>query len=442
MSSEVRRLWGTVAAVSLIGCIVAWQFVAPAPPDRIVVALGAPQGSYLRYGQELVDQIGNAELEIELRQTAGSEENVSLLKAGEVDLAFVQGGILADGAADGLVALGSLFYEPLWIFHRADVTIRSLPDLAGLRVAVGEPGSGTRPVALALCLANGVGPDDAEWLEASAAESVSQLLAGTVDALFLVTSARSQSVRRLMLAQAHGIVLFDVERHLAYERTFRALRHVVLARGQLDLANDIPAHDVNLLAPVASLVAREDLHPALIPLLIESAQVVFGNGGVFAEPGEFPSPHYLDAPLSDHARRVYESGPSFLYEWFPFRMAAALSRLKIMLLPLLTLLFPLIKVGPPLYRWRIRSKIYRWYRLLRELERRADVAEDEEQRAAVAGDIATVEKEIAEVNVPPSYMDEFYNLRMHVDRMRHQLDRQARRVADSVSDRGPDERPA
>jgi len=416
-------MWGVVAAISLAGCIVAWQFVAPPPPDKVVLALGSPQGSYLPYGRELAEQVGRSDLAIELRQTAGSAENVALLRSGDVDLAFVQGGILDNEGSEGLISLGSLFYEPLWIFHRADVTIGSLSDLAGLRVAVGEPGSGTRPVAMALCLANGVGPDDAEWLQANAADSVSQLLAGTVDALFLVTSARSQAVRRLLLAQDRGIVLFDVERHLAYERTFRAMRHVVLARGQLDLENDVPSHDINLLAPVAGLVAREDLHPALIPLLLEAAEGVFGDGGVFAEPGEFPSPHYVDAPLSKHVRRAYESGASFIYEVLPFRWAATLSRLKIMLIPLLTLLFPLIKVAPPVYRWRIRSKIYRWYRLLRELERRADTAADEQQRVAVAADIAAVEKEIAEVNVPAAYMDEYYNLRMHVDRMRHRLER-------------------
>lgn len=423
---EARRLWAVVALISVTGCVVAWQFVAPPPPEHLILAAGGPQGSYLAFGKELAEQMSVHDLTIEIRETKGSGENLDLLAAGEVDLAFVQGGLVgaapAREAGDGLVALGSLFYEPLWIFHRSDVSLASLRDLAGLRVAVGLPGGGTRPVATALCLANGVGPNEAQWIEKPAAESVEDLLAGTVDVLFLVTSARSQTVRRLLTAQDAGVSLFDVKRHLAYERNFRALRHVVLAQGQLDFAGDVPDRDVDLIAPVAMLVADEDLHAALIPILIEAAESVFGRGGVFAAPGEFPSPHHVDLPLSKYARRAYESGPSFLYEVLPFRLAASLSRLAIMLLPLLTLLIPLLKLAPPLYRWRIRSKIYRWYRLIRELEVQAEAAGNAKERAAVKQAVAAIEDEIRQVSVPPSYMDEYYNLRMHMDRMRHGLE--------------------
>ena len=423
---EARRLWAVVALISVAGCVVAWQFVAPPPPERLILAAGGPQGSYLAFGKELAEQMSVHDLTIEIRETKGSGENLELLAAGEVDLAFVQGGLVgaapAREAGDGLVALGSLFYEPLWIFHRTDVTLDSLADLAGLRVAMGLPGGGTRPVAAALCLANGVRPNEAQWIEKSAAESVEDLLAGTVDVLFLITSARSQSVRRLLTAQDAGVSLFNVERHLAYERNFRSLRHVVLAQGQLDFAGNVPDHDVDLIAPVAMLVADEDLHAALIPILIQAAESVFGRGGVFAAPGEFPSPHYVDLPLSKYARRAYESGPSFLYEVLPFRLAASLSRLSIMLLPLLTLLIPLLKLAPPLYRWRIRSKIYRWYRLIRELEVQAEAAATAKERASVKEAVAAIEDEIRQVSVPPSYMDEYYNLRMHMDRMRQGLE--------------------
>ncbi|MFT7462086.1 MAG: TRAP transporter TAXI family solute receptor [Pseudohongiellaceae bacterium] len=422
---EARRLWGLVGLISVAGCVVAWQFVAPAPPERLVLAAGGAQGSYAAFGKELAKQMSVHGLTIEVRETKGSGENIALLQEGVVDLAFVQSGLF--GAAKnsesrkGLSALGSLFYEPLWIFHRSDVKLDSLRDLSGLRVAVGLPGGGTRPVATALCLANGVGPDDAQWIEETAAKSVDGLLAGSLDALFLVTSARSQSVRRLLDAQDNGVSLFDVQRHLAYERNFRALRHVVLAQGQLDFVADVPRQDIDLMAPVAMLITHEDLHPALIPILIEAAQAVFGKGGVFATPDEFPSPHYVDLPLSEHARRAYATGPSFLYEVLPFRVAATLSRLKIMLLPLLTLLIPLMKFAPPVYRWRIRSKIYRWYGLLGELEAQGEEAQTADDWKAVAAAVQAVELEVRDVSVPASYMDEYYNLRMHVDRLREQL---------------------
>lgn len=423
---EAWRIWGLCLALTAAGLAIAAQFVAPPPPERLVLATGGADGSYATYGQELARAMAPHGLTIEVRPTVGSVENVALLEAGEVDLAFVQGGILADQGApsdddteERVVSLASVFHEPLWILHRADVALDDLRDLAGLRLGVGPEGSGTRPVALTLARANGVGADEATFDGRPLGEAAAALRAGELDVLFAVTSTRSATIRELL--HDEDVVLFEVDRHLAYERAHRALRHVVLGRGQIDLVADLPPKDVDLLAPVATLVSRDSLHAALVPVLIDACRGVFGGGDAFSAPGAFPSPHHVDAPLGPYAERAHRSGLSFLYKLLPFRLAATLDRLKILLLPLLTLLLPLLKVAPPVYRWRIRSKIIRWYRQLRELERRLVTVEDEQQRAAVVAELEAVEQEIEEVVVPASYLDEFYALRMHAELVRQRV---------------------
>jgi hypothetical protein len=226
-----------------------------------------------------------------------------------------------------------------------------------------------------------------------------------------------------MAEEGRAIRLFDVTRSLAYERNVRFLSAVPFTEGMYDLAANVPDRDRRLLAPTASLYATPDLHPAIVPLLIEAAREIHGRGDLFEETDEFPSPRQMEAPLAVAADQYFRSGPSFLYRVLPFGLAAAVDRLKIMLLPLLTLLLPLLKVAPPLYRWRIRSKIYRWYRVLRDVEARLKASDEEADVSGLLEELAVVEHEIDAVKVPPSYMEELYNLKMHLALIRQQAAR-------------------
>ena len=420
-SREALKVWGLVAVVLLLGFAAALPFVEPAPPRSIVLATGDPGGAYERYGEELAAELAKVGLRAELRSTAGSVENVRLLLSGEADVAFVQGGVVPAEAREELVGVASLYFEPLWIFHRRELEIESLADLSSRRIAIGEAGSGTQRVARAILEANGISAaqqSSPKLLELGPEEAVTALLEERIDALFLVVSPDSSLVRRLI--ESPGVRLFDVRRHLAYERAFPFLSHVVLPEGVLDFGRDVPSQDVNLISPAATLLARRELHPALLPLLIQAAEERHGRGTVLSAPGRFPSPQGLDVPLAASARTYFEHGRSLLYRILPFRLAAMIDRLKIMALPLLTLLLPLIRFVPPIYRWRIRSQIYRWYQALDRLESRLD--QDPATLAECIADIDRVEEEIRDrVNVPASYMEELYNLRMHMERLREHL---------------------
>ena len=418
ITRERIYLFGPPLLLALIGFLVALYFVQPAPPRRIVMATGATDGAYHQFGLRYQRLLARDGVELEIRSTAGAVENVRLLKdsASGVDVAFVQGGVLAAEDGDQLLALGTLYLEPIWIFSRTELTGLDISGLAGKRIAVGPDGSGTRVVAEMLLDANGVSQASSPRIPVTGQAAKEALDQGRADAAFYVTSIQSPVLREI--ASRTSLRLMSIDRAEAYTRRFPFLARVVLPRGGLSLASDVPSRDVVLLAAPVNLISRTDFHPALAGLLLMTASRIHGGPGLFEKARQFPSADHVDVPLSPEASRYYQSGPPFLNRYLPFWVATLVDRLKVMLVPLIALLFPLFKVVPPLYRWRVRSKIYRWYRdldLIDQALARRDPPGDPE---ALLDDLDRVEDEVRQVAVPPSYRDDLYHLRVHIDLLR------------------------
>jgi TRAP transporter TAXI family solute receptor len=420
---ELARVYGIAALAAAVALVLTYQFVDPAPPKRIRMATGHPDGAYNAFGEEYRSVLARHGIELELRNTSGSIENLSLLEPGEpgVEAAFVQGGTGGFARSGSLVSLASLYFEPVWVVFREGLAISRLTDLAGRRVAVGPQGSGTRTIALELLSDNGVGPSDLELSDLTGAEAVSAIQQGALDLLFVVGSAKSTNVRRAVLAD--GVELLSLARSKAYTRRHRFLSEVVVPEGVIDLERNVPGEDVTLVSPTATLVVREDVHPALMELLLEAATEIHGHGGLLEAPGEFPSPHFVDLPLSKTAKRYFESGPPFLRRTLPFWAATLIDRLLVMLLPLLAFVVPLFRFMPIVYRWRARSRIYRWYKELRPLEDRVRLGLAPEDVGEVLAHLERMESAVKQVSVPWSYMDELYQLRLHIDLVRGEVKR-------------------
>ena len=442
-TGDLWKLGLPITALVLLGFALAYLFVDPAPPARIVMATGEPGGAYARFGEAYRDRLAAFEIEIELLPSAGSRESLDRLAAEEVDVALVQSGVATEADREGAESLGSLYFEPLWVFHRkglfagggdADPVAPSpkLSDFQGLRIAIGPEGSGTRAVALELLALNGV---DGALLSMPTSASVAALRTGEVDVVFLISSADSELVADLLFDEA--IEPFSFSRAAAYARTHRFLSRITLPEGMIDYARNIPSREVALVAPAANLVVSSELHPALVDLLIQSAAEIHGAGGVFEDPGAFPSAAFIDLPLNAEAQRFYEYGPPFLQRYLPFWLATLVDRLKVMLIPMIALLIPVFRLFPPLYRWRVRSRIYRWYTELREIDPRNRSDFDVEDAIARS---QRIENEVAEVEAPASYGEELYQLRLHVEFVQGQLaERRARRLAGMPED--PAEKP-
>ncbi|MBF0248519.1 MAG: TAXI family TRAP transporter solute-binding subunit [Alphaproteobacteria bacterium] len=419
MNTDALRIAALSILVLAAGFALAYQFVEPAPPTRITLAAGSKSGAYYAFAKRYHQILAREGIELAILETAGSVENIRLLNQAQADVAFVQGGTGDAAATPDLVSLGSLYFEPLWLFVQDDSGIDSVRALAGRTVAAGADGSGTWAVAGQLLADNGVDVEGPGVRRLSSDDAARALIAGDVDAAFFVSSPSSPLIRGLLDAPGLGLVSFA--RADAYTRRHRHLSAVTLHRGVLDLGRDVPDHDTALLAPAATLAARSGLHPALQTLLVQAAGEIHGAGGLFEEPGQFPSARFVDFPLSDDARRFLEDGPSLLQKYLPFWAAAMLDRLKVMLVPLIALMMPLMKILPPTYRWRIRSRIYTWYGDLTRIEREAETAPDGVARGALLERLAALERDVRRLHVPLSYTDEVYNLRLHIDLVTRRL---------------------
>lgn len=416
------KVWGPLLALVAIGFAWALATLEPPAPTRFSIAAGAPGGAYHAFAERYREILARQGYELVVVETAGSVENLRLLSSGEVPLALMQGGTSIEDPEGGreLSSLASLFFEPLWVFHRADRPLGQLRDLAGWRIAVGATGSGTRELALKLLAANGIGGDAAGLVELGGVEAAAALEAGDLDAALFVTSPASPYVARLLARD--DVALLPATRARAYRIGHPYLASVTLGEGAVDLAANLPSRDVPLLAAAASLVASPELHRALIPLLLDAVTEVHGAGGYFVEPGAFPSTDFVDLPLARGAEHYLNRGPSFLYRILPYRTAATIDRLKILLLPFLTLLIPVFKAAPPIYRWRIRSRIYRWYEDLKSIDEDLHGEPSEEDLADHRATLAELEQEVTGVSVPLSYMDEYYRLREHIRLIQRKLE--------------------
>ena len=365
----LRNYWPTVmisVTAAAIGCAAIVMF-SNMPPHRIVMATGPEGGTYYEVGQRYRAALARENVDVQLVPTQGSIESLAMLHDPHsgVSVALVQGGSIGAGQKSGLESLGTLFYEPMWWFRKRDIQGVGAASLLGRKVAIGSEGSGTR--ALMLELLKGVGIEkQIELLPLGPRAASDKLLAGEIDVAFMMTSWESPVVRQLIADERVGLSGFP--RADAFVALYPYINKVVVPRGVGNLTKDQPPNDVNLIATKASLVVRDDLHPALQYLLLGAAAEIHSGQSIFNRTGEFPAAEAIDIPLSNEAQRFYKSGPPLLHDYFPFWMAALIGKLIILLIPILGILYPMMRFLPRLYDWLMRSKILRMYGELRLLE--------------------------------------------------------------------------
>lgn len=426
---EFVKVWGLLALVVVAGFVITYQYVGAPPPKVVRIATGSKNGAYYTFAQEYARLLASDGITLEVLPTAGSVENLELLKKGEVSLALIQGGSATKEDKERLQSLGSLFLEPVWIFTRKQSGIRRFLELKGKRVSVGVAGSGTHLLAKQLLSAAGITETDTQLIQEETTQAIDSLSKRKIDAAFFVASPAAPIIHELFTAPA--VELLDFDRAAAYGRWFPFLTPVTLSEGVIDLQQNIPSHDTPLVAASANLAARADLNASLIPAVLNAVTRVHRAGGVLEHNRQFPSVDFSDLPLNEDARRYLINGPSFLFRWLPYGTAVLLDRLKILVLPLLALLLPLFKVAPPLYTWRIRSKIYRWYAAVREVESSIQEEKVSGDAASLIKRLSELDRQVASVSVPLSYTAELYHLRLHIRFLQEKL--QSSASADRLS---------
>jgi TRAP transporter TAXI family solute receptor len=410
----------------VITCLLAYWLVDPAPPSEVTLSTGQDNSAYQTFGERYQAALRKYGITVKLKPSQGSLENLQRLDDVQsgVDIAFVQGGSTDESEAQrkGLVSLGSLFVEPVWLFTRSARGIRQLTQLKGLKINVGPEGSGTPALFKRILASNGIEPDALKLETLENTPATVALLEGRIDGLVFSSAPDAPLIQ--MLLQTPGISLFDFKQAEAYTRRFPFLSHVVLPRGIVDLGRDLPAKDYQLIAPTATLVAREDLHPALVNLFVQAAAEIHGGAGWFHRKDEFPTARYSEIPVSPVAQKFYKNGPPLLQRYLPFWLANFFERMWVVVVALGALILPLSRVIPPLYVWRVRSRVYRWYGLLRSVEQAIEGVPPEKRDEVYRQQLRhlnEIEERVNRISIPLSFADELYRLRSHINFVRRRI---------------------
>ena len=418
-------LLATLVALFLLvlGAAAILWIMLSSPPRSITITSGPAGSSFQRHAEAYQKALAAHGIALKIVPSNGSLENLQRLQAGGsgVDLGFVQGGLVGDTPPRDLVSLGSVSYQPLWVFTRGANRLELLSQLAGRRVGIGADGSGVQALARALLEANGITGLPTTLVEQPSEEAGKDFLAGKLDAIFLMGDSMPATTLRTLL-RAPDVQIYSFTQADAYVRRLSYLNKIVLPEGAFDLGRDLPVSDVTLIGPTVELIARRGLNSAVSDLLLSVAQQVHGKSSSLAKRGEFPAPLEHEFPLSDDALRFYKSGQGITYKLVAsFWLANLINRLLVAIVPICLVLIPAIRFLPVAYRWSVQVRIYRCYRPLLRLERDAETP----LTAARAGELLlrldAIEAEANALKVPASFASQFYDLRNHLAFVRNRL---------------------
>ncbi|WP_121627494.1 TAXI family TRAP transporter solute-binding subunit [Poseidonibacter antarcticus] len=391
------------------------QFIQPSPKKEFTIATGSKNGQYYKTALLYKEILEKQKVKVNILTSNGSIDNLNLIENKKADMAFIQNGIDYTEKNVSIKSIASTNYEPLWIFYKNEgFQMDYILQLISKKISIGGEGSGTFDLASKILSDNEINKNNSKLYNYSTQEAKKKLLKGDIDAMFLVISPNSSIVKELL--ENPNINLFSFKRAKAYSRKYNFLESTPLYEGTIDLYKNLPSENINLLSTTATLVIRNDFSEELTRLVLKSIKDIHDKKGLFEKENQFPNLDNITIEANEEALRYYTYGDTWLEKIFPYWIASNLDRLKILLIPLITLMIPLLKGGFPLYRWSIRSKIYRWYDEVQGLDLSLEGLKTKEELKRKLLEIEELKKEIKdETKVPLSYMGEYYDLIMHIE---------------------------
>ncbi len=420
---------GPMILVAFVIVYIGYHYIDPAPPKHIVISAGDPAGNYYAAAKQYQELIKPEGIDLEILTSKGAWENLHRMedpKSG-VDIGFVQDGLGSRQKFPDVSSLGSMFYEPVWIFYRGKKDLNRLSQLSDFRIAVGESGGEIHTMAKKLLNASGITETNSHWMEMKEGEESEALQSGKVDAAFFVASANSPAIQSLI--KDPNLRLMSLDQAEAMTRQFPYLHHVVLPHGTVDLGLNIPNKDIDLVAATATLVTRNSIHPALVYLLLRAAQKVHRQPGIFEKKSEFPFDKDFVFPVNAGAKEFFKSGVPFWIKYLPFWLATLMERFIFLILPAAAIVIPMLKLIPRYLNWRIRSRIYKGYGELKLLEDQISPDAKSGKIAEYVERLEVIENRVNQMNFPLDVFDDVYLLREHIHFVRERLNRMGEKPA-------------
>lgn len=420
--SAPRRLTLCVIGTCVV-IIVAFIVANPAPPKVITIATGAEGGIYRLFGEEYREFFAKRGIDLKLMPTKGAQENSELIldPNSPVDIAFIQSGLLDPKNARQIESLGSIAYEPIWLFYRSHMendSVKKLIDLSHRKIGIGEKGSGTYTEVMHLLSLTGLA-QDAHLISQPTADGVRAIRQGELDALFLIQNLESQNVQTLI--EDPNLRLANFIRAKAYVKRMPYLEALSIPMGSLDLKRNFPDQDTQLVATTTELVIKKQLHPAIQMLFLQAAREINGKETFFSRRGEFPSFRTSGLIESSQASLYYDKGLPFLMNYLPFSLAEVIHRLVFLILPLLAIAFPIVQYVPQLWDKYMRNRINKVYSSLKSLENDITNSKNPDQYIDFTARLNKISQEALVLRHSQDHHLEYYTLRGHIDYVRQCL---------------------
>jgi TRAP-type uncharacterized transport system substrate-binding protein len=413
---------GLIAILCIAGVgWVALDYFIPAPPSEIAIGTAFKGASFDYYGQRYRERFSRANVKLEPRETAGAVENLELLQDPNsgIQIAFVTGGVSDGNHSPGLLSLGTIYNIPYWVFYASIEPLDRLSQLKGKRIAVGPVGSGTRHAAEKILRKGGVNAATATLLPFAGNDAVDALRDGKVDVVWIIGAPYAPAIQALLTNPSVRLMTFPMAE--AFIRIFPDLVRLVLPQGVFDIDRVIPPNDVPLIGTTTRVLIRNDLHPAIVHLLLKTMIEEHGGPEIFQRSGEFPTSTDAEYPMAASAVDYYKNGPSFMQRHLPLWLTVYVQRAIALLVTGIAIGIPAFNFAPKLYLWLVRQGVLRLYGRLRLLEKRMQTELSPSQVIALQSDLENIEREAGNLEVPTRFSELFFSLKLHINLTRTRL---------------------
>ena len=353
----------------LAGIII---YLQPFPDRHIYIGTSYPGSAWHRVGEVTAKYLDEHGLDSAVVATDGAVDNVNRLVDPEsrVNAAMTYGIALNDEQRKAIVSLGSIGYEPIWVFYRSSkVRLSDLHDLAKYRVGLGPTDSGSYAIAKKLMAAYNVTVEgNTNFIPDIFPNTEKKFLEGDVDVLLIVTSAGDPLVQRLI--RKPDIALYSFDNANAFGKKYNSFEAVTLPAGSMEIYPRLPQKDISLVATTTRVVVKKDMHPDLQLALLMTIREVNRNSKhlFFAKRDQFPA--YVDPllPISPVAAKFYDYGPPQMMRYLPFWIAGFIDRAWVLLLTLVAVFYPLSKLNLHVRKLRFTVHERPFYEELLEID--------------------------------------------------------------------------
>jgi TRAP-type uncharacterized transport system substrate-binding protein len=423
-TSMLRFQWPFVL-LFLCGVAMMVYSIRPFPPTQLRIATGQPNSSLETLGKQYAELFKKNGIQLEIVNTAGTSENVTLLKQGKVDVALSLGGMESKISAPDVVSLGSVRYQPFWMFYRGAKYDGTNPTtfFKGKSFSINIPGSGTRDLTEKILTLHGITiENNKHLLSMPSTESVDALLSGKIDGIFLLASIESQTIQRLMADP--NIHIFSFNSAQAYVKQLNFLEPLNMPRGGFSLVTDRPNQDTQLVATTTTILTKDELHPAIQHLFLNATKTLDQDGQFyFRRPGGFPAYIERGIPVSSIAKRYYSKGPPVLEPYAPFWLSSFLDQIWFLLLAAFAIGYPLFKFLPNYRLVYADLCMTDCYGELRRVDSKCNHDQSPAELQAMLDQFDALELRVNNLWIPCLARNSFYHLKNAVEIVRIKTER-------------------